>query len=169
MRRQFAFLPTGDGFPFEFGWQAMASPTGESISLEVRDVCYRGIGIARLPAGVSKLFVIAPIKRRTNGVFPYPAPSVRKPQGRRIVSAVGYEFIPFAIGDKSRGQSERFEENAVSRSLVVEGEPVCLMTYPRDAAGVRMPIVRAGMRFCCRYIPHLHAKRVLKQGVFDIG
>ena len=57
----------------------------------------------------------------------------------------------------------------MSRSLVVEGEPVCLMTYPRDAAGMRMPIVRAGMRFCCRYIPHLHAKRVLKQGVFDIG
>ena len=169
VRLRLPFLPARDRFPFEFGGQPLARPTGEGIGLEIGDMRDRCIRVARLPAGMGEMLALAPVERRSDCVFAHPGPAVGQPQAGGVVAAIGDEGIPFAVGHQPRRQREGFEQNAVRGTFVVEGKPVRLVADARDPAGMFVPLLRLRLGSGCGCVPHRGAQRVLEQAVLDVG
>ena len=107
------------------------------------------------------MLIIAPIERGCDAFALHPGPAIRKPQRRIDVAAIGYELVPLGVGDKRRREFERFQQNAVARPLVIEGEAIARMADADRAAGMMQPIRRLITRRLTRGVNRIvRAKRI---------
>jgi hypothetical protein len=69
-------------------------------------------------------------------------PAVSKPERVGSIAAVLDECEPFRIGDKAVGETERMDQLAVARRLIVPREAFAAVTYIVDPAGIFDPAMR---------------------------
>ena len=66
----------------------------------------------------------------------HPCQPVRKPQRRRFIPSIGDERAPLSIGDQPIGERKGFEQHAMARAFIVEGEAFAFVTHQRNTARV---------------------------------
>src|SRR6202030_978029 len=132
--------------PFEFGWKSIARPARESVRLIIAHMRDWSRTIDRPhtfkrhrePLPVALL----PIERSSPGFPIDDRPAVGKAEREGSIAAVLDECEPFRIGDKAVGETERMEQLAVARRLIVPRETVAGVTYLMDPAGILDPAKR---------------------------
>ena len=116
----------GEILPLGLGRQACARPAGKGVGLEIADVRDRSGPVDLAPSAKRELRV----RRRASRGAPRcvrcwtQAQPSRQPQGRGAIAAVVDELAPFPVGDAAARELRGREEDAVPRTLAVEGEAV---------------------------------------------
>src|SRR4051794_25208885 len=103
----------GRRLPLELARQPRTGPARERVRLVVRDVHDRLARDDRPPAGEGErrpgAVLLLPVPRTVQGGLLEMCPTVRQPQVRPVVTAVGHELEPLAIGDGALGYLEVLE------------------------------------------------------------
>src|SRR5439155_7778285 len=113
---------------------------------------------------------LEPVERRTPTVRMRGVPAFRQPKFRALVAFVPHEREELAVRRRPRRELEALEENAVTRALVVEREPLARMADLGRARLVPVPAQRG--RASSRDLRRLSIdgmQRILRQQMLHVG
>src|SRR3546814_12993972 len=104
-----------------------------------------------MPAREGEILVALPIGGRLDILGLHPRPAVAEPERGGVITAVGDEFLPFAVADRAARERVRRQQHLMARAFAVECEILARMASRRDAFGAFDPFhpgKQTGRRSC---------------------